>query len=336
MKKIVLLLIAIVLFSCDNKPKDYVTLYGKTTNFNSKAITITGKNYKKIIAVDENGNFKDTLNITAGFHRFSDNKIQSFVYLKNGYDLTLSFDANDFPNSIKFDGNGSGTNNYLTSKLKLIKEEGIDNYKTFFELSKPEFDARLVDISTKVDALLNNAVDLDPEVFKMEEEGNAKLIEFYTTNYQKEHGGYASLKKGMPSPKFNYPNTKGINVSLDDLKGKYVYVDVWATWCAPCKQEIPFLKKLDEKFKNKNIVFVSLSIDKVENKEKWLKMVADENLQGIQIMTDKDWNSDFVKAYNIQGIPRFILIDKEGNILDANAPRPSESRLEAYLNNLDL
>ena len=65
-------------------------------------------------------------------------------------------------------------------------------------------------------------------------------------------------------------------------------------------------------------------------------MVKDQNLQGIQIIADKDWNSDFVTSYNITGIPRFILIDPEGNIYDANAPRPSDPRLKELLSSLNI
>jgi len=336
MKKLLLLFVAIALFSCKSEPKDYVTLQGEITNATTDTFTVMGKNFKKHIKINEDGTFKDTLKVKNGFHGFNDGKIQSFIYLKNGYDLVLNFDTKEFPNSISYEGEGSSTNYYLTNKLLFIKNEQLDNYKTLFELDKPEFDTRITDVTKKLDDLLVNAVDLDPEVLKLEQDANAKLIEFYQTNYDKEHGNYAALKKGTPSPKFNYPNTKGENVSLDDLKGKYVYVDVWATWCGPCKREIPFLKELDNEFKGKNIAIVSLSIDKMEHKDKWLKMVADENLQGIQIMADKEWNSDFVRAYNIQGIPRFILIDKDGNILDANAPRPSNPGLKELFNSLDL
>ncbi len=336
MKKLLLLFVAIALFSCKSEPKDYVTLQGEITNATTDTFTVMGKNFKKHIKINEDGTFKDTLKVKNGFHGFNDGKIQSFIYLKNGYDLVLNFDTKEFPNSISYEGEGSSTNYYLTNKLLFIKNEQLDNYKTLFELDKPEFDTRITDVTKKLDDLLVNAVDLDPEVLKLEQDANAKLIEFYQTNYDKEHGNYAALKKGTPSPKFNYPNTKGENVSLDDFKGKYVYVDVWATWCGPCKREIPFLKELDNEFKGKNIAIVSLSIDKMEHKDKWLKMVADENLQGIQIMADKEWNSDFVRAYNIQGIPRFILIDKDGNILDANAPRPSNPGLKELFNSLDL
>ncbi|MGB3608689.1 TlpA family protein disulfide reductase [Psychroserpens sp.] len=141
-----------------------------------------------------------------------------------------------------------------------------------------------------------------------------------------------NLVKGMPSPQFvKYENHKGGDMSLTDLKGKYVYVDVWATWCGPCIREIPSLKKVEQQFHNENIAFVSTSIDKSSDHEKWIAMVNDKNLGGVQLMADNDWNSKFVKDYAIQGIPRFILIDPNGNIVNADAPRPSDPKLISLL-----
>ena len=98
-----------------------------------------------------------------------------------------------------------------------------------------------------------------------------------------------------------------------------------------------FLENINCDFiKDKNIAFVSLSIDKMEHKDKWLKMIEEEDLKGIQILADKDWSSDFVTAYNIEGIPRFILLDQEGNIVNSNAPRPSDPNLKEVLNTLQL
>lgn len=75
-----------------------------------------------------------------------------------------------------------------------------------------------------------------------------------------------------PSPIFeNFENIKGGTTSLKDLKGKYVYIDVWATWCGPCKAEIPHLKSLEEKYQGKNIVFVSISVDSKEDHDAWQK-----------------------------------------------------------------
>lgn len=161
------------------------------------------------------------------------------------------------------------------------------------------------------------------EVFKKE----------LTTKYNK----VKNLTKGMPSPKFvNYKNHKGGTTSLDDLKGKYVYIDVWATWCGPCIREIPALKEVEKQFHNKNIAFVSLSIDRAAAHNKWFEMVKDKALGGIQIIADKDWSSQFVKDYAIEGIPRFILLDPQGNIVSANAPRPSNPALIKMFNELNI
>ena len=132
-----------------------------------------------------------------------------------------------------------------------------------------------------------------------------------------------TLKKGSPSPSFNYPDSSGKNISLESLKGKLVYVDVWATWCGPCKAQIPFLKQLEEKYREEDIAFVSLSIDQLKNISKWKDMIVDKELEGIQIIADKAWRSKFVTDYVIEGIPRFILIDKDGNLMDPMAPRPA-------------
>jgi thiol-disulfide isomerase/thioredoxin len=132
-----------------------------------------------------------------------------------------------------------------------------------------------------------------------------------------------NLKKGSPSPSFNYPDTSGENISLESLKGNLVYVDVWATWCGPCKAQIPFLKQLEEKYREEDIAFVSLSIDQLKNISKWKDMIVDKELEGIQIIADKAWRSKFVTDYVIEGIPRFILIDKDGNLKDPMAPRPA-------------
>ena len=135
-----------------------------------------------------------------------------------------------------------------------------------------------------------------------------------------------NLKKGSPSPSFNYPDSSGNNISLESLKGKLVYVDVWATWCGPCKLQIPFLKQLEEQYRDKDIAFVSLSIDQLKNISKWKDMIVDKELEGIQIIADKAWRSKFVTDYVIEGIPRFILIDKNGNLMDPMAPRPASNK----------
>jgi len=333
MKKILALFTLAAMLSCTDKaPKEYVTLQGKVSNFKSNTLTVMGRNFKKEIALNEDGSFKDTLKVVDGFHGFNDGNLQSFMYLKNGYDLELQFDADAFPESIVFSGEGSATNQYLTKKLQFIQEENLDDYLSIFALDKEQFDARIQSLQSQMTQMLSEAKGLEKEVIDMEITANAKLIDFYTSNYELEH----RMSKGKPSPVFEYTDNKGKKVSLEDFKGKYVYVDVWATWCGPCKREFPYLKKMNVDYKNKNLAIVSVSIDKPEDKEKWLDMIEDQDLGGVQVLADNGFDSEFVTFYNINGIPRFIIIDKEGNIVDADAPRPSDPNLDKVLSDLNL
>lgn len=139
----------------------------------------------------------------------------------------------------------------------------------------------------------------------------------------------AVLGQGKASPKFAYKSIKGKEVALDDLKGKLVYIDIWATWCGPCKGEIPYLQKLEKDYHNKPIHFVSISID--EDKEAWQQMVKEQKLGGIQLFAEGAWKSNLAQAYQVQGIPRFILLDKQGNIISADAPRPSTDKIRTLI-----
>ena len=141
------------------------------------------------------------------------------------------------------------------------------------------------------------------------------------------------LSSRSESPKFlNYENFKGGTSSLDDFKGKVVYIDVWATWCPPCRQEIPFLQALENKLHAENIEFVSISID--DNNQKWKDFVAKEGLKGVQLIADKAFESQFITDYGITQIPTFIIIGKDGKIINADAPRPSDPSIESVLREL--
>lgn len=140
------------------------------------------------------------------------------------------------------------------------------------------------------------------------------------------------LKKGNVAPAFAYPDKAGNITSLESLKGNVVLVDIWASWCGPCKVEIPHLETLQEKFRGKKVAFVSVSIDRDRNK--WEKMLADKNLKGIQLIADQAGNSKICRDYKVQGIPRFLLIDQAGKIVSAHADRPSSGKLEGLIEGL--
>lgn len=138
-----------------------------------------------------------------------------------------------------------------------------------------------------------------------------------------------SLKEGDAAFAFSYPDKNGKTVTMADLKGKVVLVDVWATWCGPCKAEIPHLKKLEEEMKGTDVQVVSISVDEAKDKDKWIKMIKDENLGGLQLFAS-GWG-DIAQFYKITGIPRFMVFDKQGKIVTIDSPRPSSPALKALL-----
>lgn len=137
------------------------------------------------------------------------------------------------------------------------------------------------------------------------------------------------LKPGKDFAGFECEDVNGKMVNYETLKGKLVYIDVWATWCKPCVGEIPAMKALQEAYKGKNIVFVGISVDR--DKEAWKKMVAEEKLGGLQLYVPMNVINNFSANYELSNIPRFMLVSKEGKIIDINAPRPSEDKIKALI-----
>lgn len=135
---------------------------------------------------------------------------------------------------------------------------------------------------------------------------------------------------GRPSPIFKGVDINGKEMSLRDFRGKYIYIDMWATWCGPCQKELPYLTKLEEKYKGRNIVFVGLSID--QDKAKWEARVKSGALGGTQLYIGK--GTKFQSDYRISGIPRFILLDPNGRIVNPDMSRPSSEDTEQILNSL--
>ena len=131
------------------------------------------------------------------------------------------------------------------------------------------------------------------------------------------------MESGISAPEICGITPEGDSLFLSTLKGKVIYIKVWATWCAPCIKSFPDWNKLQQEFAdNDRIVFLSISIDK--DIDKWRDMVASRKLSGININTDLKRIRD---DYLIPGIPRYILIDQNGFVVDARASSPSEGRI---------
>ncbi|WP_055411612.1 TlpA family protein disulfide reductase [Nonlabens sp. YIK11] len=140
----------------------------------------------------------------------------------------------------------------------------------------------------------------------------------------------SKLQKGTTSPTFqNYKNYTGGLTSLDDFKGKDVLINLWATWCLNCYESIPVIETLVEEYPE--VVFLNIAYQ--DEEKKWRKMIKDKKFAGEHILADRK-DESFFEEYAVTGIPRYILIDKNGNIIDNNAPRPTEEGLKILLDSL--
>ena len=123
-------------------------------------------------------------------------------------------------------------------------------------------------------------------------------------------------------------------VSLENLKGSYVYIDFWATWCGPCIRQQAPLKKLEEKLKGANVKFVSISLDEKENFSKWREMIKEKALTGIHLISEEGFAGNLPRSYKVNSIPNFVLISPDGKLLSLDSYWPSDSQADMLFEEL--
>ena len=179
-----------------------------------------------------------------------------------------------------------------------------------------------------------------------------RIIENYLRNYSYSDENYSRLEKlttelpnrkeilkqyrakrysivGAEMPDISFEDQDGNNHKLSDFKGKYIYVDLWASWCGPCVGEVPHLQKLEKKLKNKDVVFVSISLD--SRRPEWIQKMKQLKMHGNQ------WraiDNTFAEMLNVKGIPHFLIYGKDGRLLEYKTLRPSNSMIIEKLESL--
>jgi len=298
-------------------------------NPNSDSIVIHNKEFKTTLK-GQNGKFSGNFKAPKGFYQLFDGAKFAILYLNDGFNLNLAADGKRFEETLSFSGNGAAENNYLLQKRaddKKIKES--------FGSKLPDdqtlqiiLDKRFADAKQK---LMANTYEPDfPALMLAEYEKENQLIKEQLATARGTENGLSELKN-HPAPDFEFKNDKGGTTKLSSLKGKILYIDIWAVWCGPCRTEIPYLKRLEDEFKNKAIEFVSISIDEPKDTEKWRKFVTEKDLKGIQLLAENAWQTQWIKYFKITGIPRFIIIGTDGKVLDPDAPRPSSPEIAKTL-----
>ncbi|MBS1665557.1 MAG: TlpA family protein disulfide reductase, partial [Bacteroidetes bacterium] len=167
----------------------------------------------------------------------------------------------------------------------------------------------------------------NPLVTSMKQSYDQQLAQMAEQERQQKQNSWV----GKQVPEFSLPDANGRNVSLASYKGKFLLVDFWASWCAPCRAENPNVVKVYNEFKDRNFAILGVSLDK--DKAPWLEAIKADGLTWTQISDLKYWDTKAVEVFKFGGIPYNILIDPTGKVI-AESLRGDEleSKLKEVLN----
>ena len=257
---------------------------------------------------------------SSGYISFHHGMEKTAMYCNPDDTVHITIDTKEFDETITY--TGSEESNFLAWKFLHVENVGYPNVKTILDTTE---------LNQKLDSLTNPiylkmvSLDLNNNFIESETKEREQMRTYFLSQYTKNQKMIEMI--GKSAIDFTYPDMDSNMVSLSDFKGSYVYVDVWATWCWPCKYQIPFLVQLEEDYHDANIIFMSVSLDVENAKQTWKDMINDKNMGGVQLISTDGWNSQIMKDYAINGIPRFMLFDTEGNVISVDAPRPSSEEI---------
>lgn len=327
------LIIAITLFitSCSQENKQ-VTFTGQIINPTSDMVWLTVNDSTISTKLDGNNEFIFKIDITeANRYRF-DHGGHTFVFLKPSSILHLTLDTKDFDRSITYKGTALEENEYLKKRL-LLKEALENNRLEIPNMSESEFESTINSTLGIWKKTLLELKDIDSKMyanFKNDELEELNKINTIVTDYYKS---MIHLRPGNDAIDFKVIDKKGKEYSLQDFKNKVVCIDVWASWCTACLKEMPYFEKLADKYKNQNIAFIAISVD--DKEDTWEKLLKERDAHGLQLWAKGGRQSDFFKNYQLNDLPVYIVIDKNGKIVKSRASRPSENLEEVIIETMN-
>ena len=219
-------------------------------------------------------------------------------------------------------GEAWGSMWFNTTVETIGNEYDYSRYRQILELNNPELSLAYLSCLKSVfryNGYTKGLDELRPLFEKNMPEGELK------DEINKLYESYAHLKEGNVAPAFTLKDFRGKEHSLADYKGKILVVDVWATWCGGCIAKLPKYMEMSEKYKDRDdIEFITISIDDKGVYNSWKYALPRLKLMGMTNLLASEGECTFQEDYNITGIPRYFLIDKEGKIVSVYAPTPGK------------
>lgn len=316
MKNTIFGIILILFSSCNDKPSAEFSLTGKTKGIeNGTMIYLDNADSQTIDLIDstkvENNSFVFNTELpNSPLHvvlRTNDDSHYRFLWLEN---KPITFDAtqNNFENAIITGSKVENLAQSLRKELENLSEENQRKKEIEFIKKHPN---SIVSAETLSTYLTTFGKKETKELFDLFSEEN-KL-----SKYGKIISSYLELKEqaeiGGQFIDFEMVDKNGELQKLSDLKGKIIFLDFWASWCAPCRKENPNLVKTYEKFKAKGFEIFAVSLD--ENKENWIKAIEKDKLNWYHVNDLKGNGNKASLIYGVEGIPDSFLIDQNGIIV---------------------
>lgn len=367
MKYILLAISTLVVFSsCNQENKEEKDISATIQNYNQPQVILEILTEGKIVpidtsTVDPQGNFSFDGSIEEkSFYRLNFGN-QGFVFFVSSPEekLSISLDANNYR---EYSISGSkdaevlksfndGMLTYFNFQDSLNKAFGpyqthpkkdsiIVEFRNKFQKSedqKQEFIKEFIDNNTDSYASMAIVEQLDKDnatdyYIKVKNALSGKYSENPTFSIFAERvEGFSKLAVGQPIPDIVLPTPTGREVALSSLRGQYVLVDFWASWCKPCRMENPNIVAEYNKYKSQGFTVFGVSLDR--EKDAWTSAIAADNLNWEHVSDLSFWNSSVVPQFGIEGIPFSILVDKEGKIVAKNLRGPALGRkLEEIFN----
>lgn len=327
--------------------KTNTIINGELLNSNYKKITLQhiGEEIKDIATAEiEKGKFTIKVNIESPdlYKLMFEEDVFIVFALNPGEKVSLKCDPAKLPESIVLSGSENTLLIYeADKKLRSIKkqQDSLNNiyYTNAYSPKIDSIKEALIDLIGKIEKVktdyLRNFVITNNHslacVFfydMLDLEENLDVLipsdsvlfrthpdNIYVKTFHEKLIKSQKIKIGLPAPEIDLPDPDGKNIKLSSLRGKYVLIDFWASWCSPCRKESPNMVKLHDKYKDKGFEIYSVSLDK--SKDSWITAIKADNLGWTHVSDLKYWNSEAAREYNVNSVPYTVLIDKEGIII---------------------